>query len=83
MINIKQLSKKEKIILKVYTKYIVKKLLQKSKSNRNIYNSFNSNKIYINNKFILESILNRKNFNQDNYLEFNKYSTLFHNLTYN
>ena len=83
MDNIDTLTDKQKIILKLYTKYIMKKFLTKTKFNRNDYNFNNYNKILITNKFLLESILNKKNFNQDNHIEYNTYSTMFHKLTYN
>ena len=77
------LTDKQKIILKLYTKYIMKKFLTRKQFNKNDYNFNKYNKILINNKFLLESILNKKYFNQDNHIEYNTYSTMFHKLTYN
>ena len=74
MINTNHLSHKEKIILKIYVKYIVKKMSTKKKYTRNIFNNKYSNSLLINNKFILESILNKKYFQINNNIQFNNFS---------
>ena len=74
MINTKHLSHKEKIILKIYVKYIVKKMSTKKKNTRNIFNNKYSNSLLINNKLILESILNKKYFQINNNIQFNNFS---------
>jgi hypothetical protein len=73
MNNITYFSTKQKIILKIYIKYIVKKIFTKSSFNKNISHSFRGNEILITNKFLLESILNKKYIDQDNYIEFKNY----------
>jgi hypothetical protein len=73
MINTKHLSHKEKIILKIYVKYIVKKFSTKTKSNINIFRSNYSNSLFITNKVILESILNKKYFQINNNIQFNNF----------
>lgn len=85
MVIINKLSHKHKIILKIYFKYITKKILNNRKFNKNNVNNVNrfySNKIVINNKFILESILNKKHFEYNHNLEFNNFNSKHRNLLY-
>jgi hypothetical protein len=84
MVFIKNMTHRDKIILKIYFKYIMKKFVYKNKYNRfkcrNITfgKSFQFNKIYVNHKFFLESILNKKYVDNNYNTEFQKFSIQFH-----
>ena len=83
MVIINKLSHKHKIILKLYFKYITKKILNSRNINKKNANCFYSNKIVSNNKFRLESILNNKYFEYKHNVAFNNFNSKHRNLLCN
>ena len=84
MIHIKNMTRRDKIILKIYFKYIMKKIVYKKQNNRLkcINNAFVTssqfNKIYVNHTFLLESILNKKYVSNNCNKDFQNFSIKFH-----
>jgi hypothetical protein len=76
----KHISKKEKIILKIYIRYIMKKILhvkqQKQIGTNSLLKSFKRFKFFniCSNKFFLENIINQKHISYNYNLEYSKYS---------
>lgn len=56
----RKFNKKEKIILKIYIHYILKKKIFNSFKKNSIYRLHTSKKILFTNKYLLETILNKK-----------------------
>lgn len=84
MIRIKNMTRRDKIILKIYFKYIMKKIIYKKKNNRlkcrnNTFDTSSQfNKIYVKHKFFLESILNKKYVSNNCNKDFYDFSIKFH-----
>jgi len=62
----RKLNKKDRIILKMYVNYILKKIYFRTLKKTMLYNTFSKKKILFTNKLILETILNKKYFNETN-----------------
>ena len=61
----RKFNKKEKIILKVYIHYILKKKIFNSFKKNHIYRLHSTKKHLFTNKYVLETILNKKFFNNN------------------
>ena len=73
----KSLSKKERIILKIYINYILKKKYFKILKKNILYMLYSKSKVVYKNKLILEKILDNKylsNYNKNITNDFNLYS---------
>ena len=56
----RKLNKKDKIILKMYVNYILKKKYFKTFKKNILYKLYSKNKLVFTNKFVLETILTKK-----------------------
>jgi|TARA_B110001450_G_C17488660_1_gene427349 hypothetical protein len=70
----RKFNKKEKIILKMYVNYILKKKIFKKIKKSVLYRVYSKKNIVLTNKLLLETILNKKYFNNDIRQTFKSYS---------